>query len=222
MQTAHPRVWYVCLIPDGIPEYAAALFRGVPGSHPSPLQGNVFACTRQIGQIGVVASHIRQVLPGVTRYATACNRFETSITSSLIQIVLQFTAAAGMTEFAGALGLNWTDTLTGYVKYFTHFFQCSRSSVIKTETQTQHFLLPLCSIPRTSTSCSFKSVKAAASAGTGTVILNKISQMGVFLLTDRRLERYRLLRNLQDLADPLYRHTHFLRDLFRLRFSSKS
>ena len=45
--------------------------------------------------------------------------------------------------------------------------------------------------------------------------------MRILLLTDRRLQRYRLLRNLDDLTYPLDRNVHAVCDLLRCRFAAK-
>ncbi len=53
----------------------------------------------------------------------------------LIQIVLQFAAAAGMPELAQRLRLNLADTLTGYAELLPYLFQCPRPAVIQSKTQ---------------------------------------------------------------------------------------
>ena len=45
--------------------------------------------------------------------------------------------------------------------------------------------------------------------------------MRILLLTDRRFQRYRLLRNLDDLTHPLDRNVHAVRNLLRRRFAAK-
>ena len=45
--------------------------------------------------------------------------------------------------------------------------------------------------------------------------------MAVLFLTDRRLQRHRLLRNLQNLPNPLHGKLHLFRNLLRGRLSSQ-
>src|SRR6188474_140302 len=50
-------------------------------------------------------------------------------------------------------------------------------------------------------------------------ILDEVAEMRIFLFADRRLERDRLLRDLEDLADLRDRDVHAPRDLFRGRLA---
>src|SRR5947209_1946563 len=52
-------------------------------------------------------------------------------------------------------------------------------------------------------------------------ILDEIAQMRIFLFADRRLERDRLLRDLEDLADLRYRNVHPLGDFLRRRLATQ-
>ena len=49
-----------------------------------------------------------------------------------------------MTQLPKCFRLNLTDSLTGYVKFLSNFFQCPGTPVIETETQAQNLLLPVC------------------------------------------------------------------------------
>src|SRR5262245_51996055 len=53
------------------------------------------------------------------------------------------------------------------------------------------------------------------------LVLDEIAQMTVLFLADRRLERDRLLGDLQDLSDLVDRDLHLGRDLFRSRFAAE-
>src|SRR6188474_2509795 len=52
-------------------------------------------------------------------------------------------------------------------------------------------------------------------------VLDEVAEMRIFLFADRRLERNRLLRDLQDLADLRDRDVHAARDLFRGRLATE-
>ena len=53
------------------------------------------------------------------------------------------------------------------------------------------------------------------------LIFNEVAEMRIFFFADRRLERDRLLRDLDDLADLLGRETHLVRDLFDRRIAAE-
>ena len=59
---------------------------------------------------------------------------------SLIQIVLQFSAAAWMTQFTKRLRLNLTDTLSGNIEFFSNFFQRTGTSITVSYTHLVAFL----------------------------------------------------------------------------------
>ena len=84
------------------------------------------------------------LFPLVTRPATADKRFESCITGSLIQVILQLAAAAWMAKFSQSLCLNLSDTFSCYIKFLSNLFQCSGTSIIKTKTQTEHLLFSVC------------------------------------------------------------------------------
>src|SRR5262249_51818513 len=52
-------------------------------------------------------------------------------------------------------------------------------------------------------------------------ILDEVAEMRIFLFADRRLERDRLLRDLEHLADLRHRNVHALGDLFRGRLAAE-
>ncbi len=62
----------------------------------------------------------------------------------LVQIILKFSAAAGMTKLTKCLCFDLSDTLTCNVELLTNLFKCSCSSVIETESQSEYLLLTLC------------------------------------------------------------------------------
>lgn len=57
----------------------------------------------------------------------------------VIKEAAQYFLTAWMTQFAQSFSLDLTNTLTGYVKLFTNFFQCMVSVHIDTKTHTQNF-----------------------------------------------------------------------------------
>src|SRR5688572_8657131 len=55
----------------------------------------------------------------------------------------------------------------------------------------------------------------------GGAVLDEVAEVRIFLFADRRLERDRLLRDLEDLADLRDRDVHAPRDLFRRRLAAE-
>src|SRR5213079_3187320 len=53
------------------------------------------------------------------------------------------------------------------------------------------------------------------------LVLDEVTEVAVFLFADRRLERDRLLRDLQDLADLVERELHALGDLLGRRLATE-
>ena len=49
-----------------------------------------------------------------------------------------------MAELTERLGFNLADTFSCYIKFLTNFLQCSGTSVIQAETESQYFLFSLC------------------------------------------------------------------------------
>src|SRR6266513_5706485 len=71
------------------------------------------------------------------QYITPSNEY----LQTLIQVILQLAAAAGMTQFAQSFSLNLTNTLAGNMELFADFFQSTTAAIIQTEAQLEHFTL---------------------------------------------------------------------------------
>ena len=126
-----------------------------------------------------------------------------------------------MTKLAERLRLNLTDTLTGYVKLAANLFQCARAAVIQPEAKPQNLLLSLRQGSENLLQLLLqKRIGCRLRGNRNVVILNEVAKMRILLLTDRRFQRYRLLRNLSDLSDTIHRHAHLLGNFFRSRFAA--
>ena len=127
-----------------------------------------------------------------------------------------------MTKLSERLRLNLTDTLTGYVKLAANLFQCARTAVIQPEAKPQNLLLSLRQGSENLLQLLLqKRIGCRLRRNRNVVILNEVAKMGVLLLTDRRFQRYRLLRNLDNLTHSLDRNVHAVRNLLRRRFAAK-
>ena len=127
-----------------------------------------------------------------------------------------------MTELPERLRLDLADTLTRDIEFLADFLKRACTAVIQTEPQAEDLLL---SLRQRSQHLDELLLQKCEGCGIrrdrNVVILNKVSEMAVLLLTDRRLERDRLLRDLQDLTDTLYGHIHLFRDFLRGRLAAE-
>ncbi len=70
--------------------------------------------------------------------------------------------------------------------------------------------------------CSARFIEITASDGEMiALVLDEVAEVRIFLFADRRLERDRLLGDLEDLADLVERQLHLLGDLFRRRLAAE-
>ena len=94
-----------------------------------------------------------------------------------------------MAELAQRLCLDLSDTLSGNVKFLADFFKSPGSSVVETESESEHFLLSLCQCSQDFLELFTKKSKSGGvSRNRHVVILDKIAEMAVFLFADRRLK----------------------------------
>ena len=99
-----------------------------------------------------------------------------------------------MTKLTKCLRLNLTNTLSGNVKLLTNFFQSSCTTIIHTKTKTEHLLFSLCQSIQHFIQLLFQQCRCCCLCWyRNIVILNKITQVAVFLFTDRCLQRHRFL-----------------------------
>src|SRR5437763_9946916 len=113
---------------------------------------------------------------------------------TLIQVILQFATAAGMTQFAQSLGLNLTNSLTSNMELFANFFQSSAATIIQSEAQLENFTLALSQAFKHILYLLFQKLVAGSICWSkSSMILNEITQVTIFFLANWRLKTYRLL-----------------------------
>ena len=111
-----------------------------------------------------------------------------------------------MAEFAQGLGFDLPDTLSCDVEFLADLFESPRSSVIETESESEHLLLPLSKCTQHLHQLLLEQCECGCvSRYRHVVILDEVAQMAVFLFADGRLKGNRLLGDLEDLAYSLYR-----------------
>ena len=94
-----------------------------------------------------------------------------------------------MSELAKCLGFYLTDPFTCYVEFPAHFFKCARASVIETESQYQYLLFSFAqSIEHFTELFLEHRVCRGIDRRRNVLVRNEISEMAVFLLSDRRLK----------------------------------
>src|SRR5438270_8081567 len=126
--------------------------------------------------------------------------------SALLEIVLELLAARWMTQLAQRLGLDLPDALSRDTEALAHLFERPLVSVDEAEAKLQH--------PALARGQRVEDVlHLGAQHGArgrlgwrgGFLVLDEVTEMGVLLLADGRLQRDRILGNLRDLADLLGR-----------------
>ena len=95
-----------------------------------------------------------------------------------------------------------TDAFAGHIEVFSHFLESPCLAVFQPEAQLEHLSFSF----RQSGQKFFDLLAEKDAAGgiirrDGFMVFDEISQMGIFLFTDRRFQRNRVLRDLFDLAD---------------------
>ena len=102
-----------------------------------------------------------------------------------------------MTQLAQRFGLDLTDAFAGHIELLADLLKRVRLAVGQTEAHPQHLLLA-----RGQRGQDLLKLLTQQRVGRllrrlrGLVVLNEVAQMAVLLLTDRRFEGNRLLRNL--------------------------
>src|SRR5262245_40621087 len=121
-----------------------------------------------------------------------------------------------MSELAQRLGFDLPDALARDGEVLADLLERVLAAVRETEAQPQHLLLA-----RRERVQDLVGLLAQGEADDrldgrdDLLVLDEITEMAVFFLADRRLQRDRLLRDLEDLAHLVDRHVHLGRDLFR-------
>ncbi len=116
-----------------------------------------------------------------------------------------------MTQLAQCLGLDLADPLAGDVELLANLLQRAGSAVLQPEPELQH--APLTTGQRVQHRLHLlleELMRRGLRRRERATVLDEVAEMGVLFLTDRRLQRDRLLRDLDDLADLLGRHLDLL------------
>ena len=109
-----------------------------------------------------------------------------------------------MAQLAQRLRLDLADPLAGDVELLADLLEGPGTPVLQAEPELQH--PPLAAGQRVQHRLHLlleQLVRGGLGRGQRAAVLDEVAEVGVLLLTDRRLERDRLLRDLDDLADLL-------------------
>src|SRR5581483_2450358 len=134
----------------------------------------------------------------------------------------QLLGARGMTELAQRLRLDLADALARDREVLTDLLERMLAAVRQSEAQPQDLLLA-----RRERVQHLVGLLTEAEADDRVdrrhhlLVLDEIAEVAVFLLADRRLQRDRLLGDLQDLAHLVDRDFHLGRDLLRRRLAAQ-
>src|SRR5919106_1707785 len=124
--------------------------------------------------------------------------------------------ARWMAQLAQRLGLDLADALARDGEVLTYLLERVLAAVGQTEAQAQYLLLAR--RERVQDSIGLLAQRQADDRlhwGHDLLVLDEVAKMTVLFLADRRLQRDRLLGDLEDLAYLVDRHLHLGRDLFR-------
>ena len=125
-----------------------------------------------------------------------------------------------MAQLSQRLRLDLADTLTGDVEFFSDFLQGARPAVDQTEAELNDLALPVRErLKRGAKLLAQHGERCGIGRGECGIILDKVSEMAVVLLTDRCIKRYRISGDLQHLAHTRNRHVQSIRHLLRGRFA---
>ena len=112
----------------------------------------------------------------------------------LFQIIFQFFAAAGMTQFTQGFCLDLTDSFSCDIEFFAHFFQCSGTSVVQTKAQAQYLFFPFGEGIQHFDKLFFQQGKCCRFRRGGNIVIgDKVTQMAVFFFADGSFQRNRFL-----------------------------
>src|SRR5262249_55967023 len=125
-------------------------------------------------------------------------------------------APTRMLQLTERLRLDLADALAGDRELLADFFQRVVGVHADAEAHAEHALLAggqACQDPRGG--LAQVRLDRGVKREHGVLVLDEVAQVRIFLVADRRLERDRLLGDLEDLADLLERHQQLLGQLFR-------
>src|SRR3990170_4196486 len=140
--------------------------------------------------------------------------------AALLQVVLQLLAARGVAQLPQRLRLYLADALPRHVELPPNLFQRAAPAVLQPEAQHQHLLLARRQRAEHVLHVLLeKLVRGRLRRRHRPLVLDEVAQVGVLLLTDRRLQRHGLLRDLYDLAHLVRRDLHPAADLLAGRLA---
>src|SRR5829696_8663195 len=143
-------------------------------------------------------------------------------TRSVLDERLEALAARRVAQLAERLGLDLTDALPRHLEVLTDLLERVVGLLADAEPHPQDLLLARRQRREHLASLVGEVHRDHALARRDDrLVLDEVAEVGVFLLADRRLERDRLLRDLEDLADLVERQLHALGDLFRRRLAAE-
>ena len=123
-----------------------------------------------------------------------------------------------MAELAQGLRLDLADALARDVELLADLLERAGAAVDDAEAQLEHLLLARGERVEHLHELLLEQREARCLARLGGVLIgDKVAEVGVLLLADRRLERDRLLRDLENVAHLVDRHVHLRRDLLGAR-----
>src|SRR4051794_6764147 len=120
------------------------------------------------------------------------------------EVVLELPAPARVPQLAQRLRLDLADALTGDVELLADLLERACAPVLEAEPQLEDTTLAAGQRVEDGFDLLLQQlVRRRLGRGERPAILDEVAEVGVLLLADRRLERDRLLRDLDDLADLL-------------------
>src|SRR2546427_2906101 len=142
--------------------------------------------------------------------------------SRLLQVIPEFLAAGRVAELAQRLGLDLRDALAGHPEPLADLFQRALVAVDQSKPQLQHAPLPRRERVEHVLDLGMQHRERRGIGWRDRLaVLDEVTEVGVLLLSDRRLERDRILRDLHDLAHLLGRDPHLLADLLVARLATE-
>src|SRR5918994_7300324 len=122
----------------------------------------------------------------------------------LLQVVAELLASGGAAQLGEGLGLDLADPLAGDPELAADLLQGPGVAVGEAEAELDDLLLPLREGVQDRVELLLEQDEAGRVHGhDGVGVLDEVAEVGVLLLTDRGLQRHRLLGHLEDLADLL-------------------
>src|SRR3990172_3670658 len=140
----------------------------------------------------------------------------------LFHETLELFAPARMAEFPEGLCLYLTDALARHVEFLPHLFQGVVGMLPDAEPPAKHFFLAVRQGVQHPADLLMQVLSYGRIERRGhLLVLNKVTEVAVLFLADRRLEGDRFLGDLHDLAHLLHRQAHGGGDLFGGRLSAE-